>query len=150
MLSFKMLMLSHIMRWPTTAICKYILYYCILYLSTQTYSLAVRVYLPVQQNIHQYNNMYPSTETLISVQKYIKTPVWKDISNSQYTNNSSSKKKNQSQYKNISSILEQHIHRLCDYILLYSKILVYNSTTIFIPVQKYKSQYKNKSCGAKS
>ena len=26
----------------------YILYYCILYLSTQTYSLAVRVYLPVQ------------------------------------------------------------------------------------------------------
>ena len=27
---------------------KYILYYCILYLSTQTYSLAVRVYLPVQ------------------------------------------------------------------------------------------------------
>ena len=35
-------------RWPTTAIHKYILYYCILYLSTQTYSLAVRVYLPVQ------------------------------------------------------------------------------------------------------
>ena len=36
------------LRWPTTAIHKYILYYCILYLSTQTYSLAVRVYLPVQ------------------------------------------------------------------------------------------------------
>ena len=34
--------------WPTTAIHKYILYYSILYLSTQTYSLAVRVYLPVQ------------------------------------------------------------------------------------------------------
>ena len=30
--------------WPTTAIHKYILYYCILYLSTQTYSLDVRVY----------------------------------------------------------------------------------------------------------
>ena len=38
----------HRVRWPTTAIHKYILYYCILYLSTQTYSLAVRVYLPVQ------------------------------------------------------------------------------------------------------
>ena len=43
----------------------------------------------------------------------------------------------------------KHIHRLCDYILEYSKIHVYNSTTIFIPVQKYKSQYKNKSCGKK-
>ena len=36
------------LRWPTTAIHKYLLYYCILYLSTQTYSLAARVYLPVQ------------------------------------------------------------------------------------------------------
>ena len=35
-------------QWSTMAIHKYILYYCILYLSTQTYSLAVRVYLPVQ------------------------------------------------------------------------------------------------------
>ena len=35
-------------RWPTTAIHKYLLYYCILCLSTQTYSLALRVYLPVQ------------------------------------------------------------------------------------------------------
>ena len=37
-----------LVRWPTTAIHKYLLYYCILYLSTQTYSLAARVYLPVQ------------------------------------------------------------------------------------------------------
>ena len=36
------------LRWPTTAIHKYLLYYCIIYLSTQTYSLAARVYLPVQ------------------------------------------------------------------------------------------------------
>ena len=43
----------------------------------------------------------------------------------------------------------KHIHRLCDYILQYSKIHVNNSTTIFIPEQKYKSQYKNKSCGTK-
>ena len=35
-------------RWPTTAIHKYILYYYILYLSTKTSSLVVRVYLPVQ------------------------------------------------------------------------------------------------------
>ena len=46
----------YFLRWPTTAIHKYLLYYCILYLSTQTYSLAARVYLPVQWNIHQYNN----------------------------------------------------------------------------------------------
>ena len=45
-----------ILRWPTTAIHKYLLHYCILYLSTQTYSLAARVFLPVQSNIHQYNN----------------------------------------------------------------------------------------------
>ena len=37
-----------LLRWPTTAIHKYLLYYCILYLRTQTYSLAARVYLPVQ------------------------------------------------------------------------------------------------------
>ena len=54
-----------IVRRPTKAIHKYILYYCILYLSTQTYSLAVRVYLPAQRY-----NMYPSREILISVQKY--------------------------------------------------------------------------------
>ena len=44
----------------------------------------------------------------------------------------------------------KHIHRLCDYILEYSKIHVYNSRTIFIPVQNYKSQYENKSCGTKN
>ena len=43
----------------------------------------------------------------------------------------------------------KHIHRLCDYILQYSKIHLYNSTTVFFPVQKYKSQYKNKSCSTK-
>ena len=54
---FQMLLFSHyllrwpttaILRWPATAIHKCISYYCILYLSTQTYPLAVRVYLPVQ------------------------------------------------------------------------------------------------------
>ena len=43
-----LLVLTCFLRWPTTAIHKYLLYYCILYLSTQTYSLAARVYLPVQ------------------------------------------------------------------------------------------------------
>ena len=91
--------------------------------------------------------MYPSTEMLISVQKYklqygkislilstqMKAPVKKNI------NLSVQKHKFQN----------KHIHRLCDYILRYCKIHVYNSTTINIPVQKYKSQYKNKSCGTK-
>ena len=36
------------LRWPTTAIHKYILYYYILYPGTKTSSLVVRVYLPVQ------------------------------------------------------------------------------------------------------
>ena len=58
-------------RWPTKAIHKYIFYYCNLYLiSTQTYPSVVRVKISVQENIHQYNNMYPITEMLISVQKY--------------------------------------------------------------------------------
>ena len=91
--------------------------------------------------------MYPSTEMLISVQKYklqygkispilstqITAPVKKKIS--------LSVQKHKFQNK--------HIHRLCDYILQYSKIHLYNSTTMFIPVQKYKSQYKNKSCSTK-
>ena len=96
--------------------------------------------------------MYPSTEMLISVQKYklqygkispilstqlIKAPVKNiyiclSVQNHKFQN--------------------KHIHRLCDYILqyTYSKNHLYNSTTIFIPVQKYKSQYINKSCSTKN
>ena len=97
--------------------------------------------------------MYPSTEMLISVQKYklqygkispilstqlITAPVKKyiyiclSVQNHKFQN--------------------KHIHRLCDYILqyTYSKNHLYNSTTIFIPVQKYKSQYINKSCSTKN
>ena len=33
---------------------------------------------------------------------------------------------------------------MCDYILQYNKIHVFNSTTICISIQKYKFQYKNK------
>ena len=36
---------------------------------------------------------------------------------------------------------------MCDYILQYNKIHVYNSTTICTPVQKYKFQDKSKSFG---
>ena len=94
--------------------------------------------------------MCPSTEMLISVQKYklqygkispilstqlITAPVKK-----KYISLSVQKHKFQN----------KHIDRLCDYILQYSKNHLYNSTTIFIPVQKYKSQYKNKSCGTKN
>ena len=37
-----------LVRWPINAIRKCTFYYCNLYLSTQTYSSIVRVYLPVQ------------------------------------------------------------------------------------------------------
>ena len=98
-------------------------------------------YTPVQQYASQYRHVNFSTK--------IETPVQNDISHSQYTNNSSSKKNiNLSVQKH--KFRNKHIHRLCDQILQYSKIHVYNSTTIFIPVQKYKSQYKNKSCGTKN
>ena len=90
--------------------------------------------------------MYPSTEMLISVQKYkLQYGTISPILSTQIT----------APVKNINLSVQKHkfrnkhIHRLCDYILQYSKIHVYNSTTIFIPVQKYKSLYKNKSCGTK-
>ena len=60
----------------------------------------------------------------------------------------------QRQYTNIYYItafyilVHKHIHWLCEYIYQYNKI--YNNTTIFIPVQKYKCQNKNKSCGTKN
>ena len=68
--SFQFSKALYLLRWPTKAIHKYIFYYCNLYLiSTQTYPSVVRVKISVQENIHQYNNMYPITEMLISVQK---------------------------------------------------------------------------------
>ena len=57
----------------------------------------------------------------------------------------------QRQYTNIYHItafyilVHKHIHWLCEYIYQYNKI--YTSTTICIPVKKYKFQYKNKSFG---
>ena len=92
--------------------------------------------------------MCPSTEMLISVQKYkLQYGKISPILSTQITapvkiNISLSVQKHKFQNK--------HIHRLCNYILQYSKIHVYNSTTVFIPLQKYKSQYKNKSCGSKN
>ena len=73
--------------------------------------------------------MYPSTEMLISVQKY------------------------KLQYGKISPILSTQITapvKKKKSVSQYSKIHVYNNTTIFIPVQKYKCQNKNKSCGTKN
>ena len=69
--------------------------------------------------------MYPSTEMLISVQKY-KLQYGK-ISPILSTQITAPVQKNY-QYLNI--------HRLCNYIPWYSKIHVYNSTTICIPVQQ--------------
>ena len=91
--------------------------------------------------------MYPSTEMLISVQKY-KLQYGK-ISPILSTQITAPVKKNINLSVQKHKFQNKHIHRLCDYILQYSKIHVYKSTTIFIPVQKYKSQYKNKSCGKK-
>ena len=81
--------------------------------------------------------MYPSTEMLISVQKY-KLQYGK-ISPIPSTQTTAPVKKNK--YQSLSTKTQvpswnKHIQRLCDYILQYSKIHAYNSTTIFIPVQK--------------
>ena len=86
--------------------------------------------------------MYPSTEMLISVQKY-KLQYGK-ISPILSTQITAPVKKNINLSVQKHKFQNKHIHRLCDYILEYSKIHVYNSTTIFIPVQKYKSQSKIK------
>ena len=93
--------------------------------------------------------MYPSTEMLISVQKYkLQYGKISPILSTHIYNSSSTKKIiNLSVQKH--RFQNKHIHRLCPYIPRYSRIHVYHSTTICIPVQKYKSQYKNKSCGRK-
>ena len=94
--SFQFSKALYLLRWPTKAIHKYIFYYCNLYLiSTQTYPSVVRVKISVQENIHQYNNMYPITEMLISVQKY-KLQYGKISPVLSTPNNSSSEKKYQS------------------------------------------------------
>ena len=81
--------------------------------------------------------MYPSTEMLISVQKY--KQLYRKVSpflSTQIT----APVKNFTLSVQKHKLQNKHIHRLCDYILQYSKLHVYNSTTIFIPVQKYKSR----------
>ena len=84
--------------------------------------------------------MYPSTEMLISAQKYkLQNGKISPILSTQIT---APVKKNINLSVQKHKFQNKHIHRLCDYILEYSKIHVYNSTTIFIPVQKYKSQSK--------
>ena len=87
--------------------------------------------------------MCPSTEMLISVQKYkLQYGKLSPILSTQIT---APVKKNISLSVQKHKFQNKHIHRLCDYILQYSKIHVYNSTTKCIPVrQKYKTQYKNK------
>ena len=91
--------------------------------------------------------MYPSTEMLISVQKYkLQYGKLSPILSTQIT---APVKKNISLSVQKHKFQNKHIHRLCDYILQYSNIHVYNSTTIFILIQKCKSQYKNKSFGTK-
>ena len=89
--------------------------------------------------------MYPSTEMLISVQKYkLQYGKISPILSTQIT--APVKKKNISRSVQTHKFQNKHIHRLCDYILQHSKIHVYNSTT----VQQYLSQYKNISCGTKN
>ena len=75
--------------------------------------------------------MYPSREMLISVQKYkLHSRKISPILSTQIT-------------APLKKILQnKHIHRLCDYILQYNKIHVYNST-------KYVSQYRNINFSAK-
>ena len=92
--------------------------------------------------------MYPSTEMLISVQKY-KLQYGK-ISPILSTQITAPVKKNISLSVQTHKFQNKHIHWLCNYILQYSKIHEYNNTTIFIPVQKYKCQNKNKSCSTKN
>ena len=91
--------------------------------------------------------MYPSTEMLISVQKYkLQYGKISPILSTQITA-PVQKKLSISQYKNIGS--RTNIFIGCATIFLGTVKFMYNSTTICIPVQKYKSQYKNKSCGTK-
>ena len=87
--------------------------------------------------------MYPSTEMLISVQKY--KLQYRNISPILSTQMTAAvqKKISISWHKNINFRTNIFIV-VCDYILQYNKIHVFNSTTICISIQKYKFQYKNK------
>ena len=100
-------------------LCEYIYQYNKIYTSTT-------IYIPVQKCSFQYKNIlklqYGKISPILSTQ--ITAPVQKIIHHSV--------QKHRFQNK--------HIHRLCDYIPRYS---------VCIPVQKYKSQYRNKSCGTK-
>ena len=82
--------------------------------------------------------MYPSTEMLISVQKY--KLLYGKISLILSTQITAPVKKNITLSVQKHKLQNKHIHRLCNYILQYSKLHVYNSTTVFISVQNYKSQ----------
>ena len=89
--------------------------------------------------------MYPSTEMFTSVQKY--KLQYRKITPVLSTQITAPVQKNINLIVQKHKLQNKHIHWLCDYILQYSKIHVYNSATICIPVQKYKFQYKNKSFG---
>ena len=84
--------------------------------------------------------MYPNREMLISVPNY--SLHYRKISPILSTQIIAPVQKN---YLSVNkhNLQNKHIHRLWDYILQYNKIHVYNSTTIYIPVEKYKFQYKN-------
>ena len=87
--------------------------------------------------------MCPSTEMLISVQKY-KLQYGKISPVLSTPNNSSSEKKYQSLSKKKHKFQNKHIHRLCDYILhscIQQYINIFPSTKIKVSVQK---NYKRK------
>ena len=88
--------------------------------------------------------MYPSTEMLISVQKYkLQYGKISPILSTQIT--APVKKISISQYKNISS--GTNIFIGCATIFFSTVKFMYTTVQQYfnIPVQKYKSQYKNKS-----
>ena len=90
--------------------------------------------------------MYPSTEMLISVRKYkLQYGKISPILSTQIT------APVQNNYQSLSTKTgsRTNIFIGCATIFLGTVKFMYNSTTICIPVQKYKSQYKNKSCGTK-
>ena len=84
--------------------------------------------------------MYPSRQMLISVQKY--KLLSRKISPILSTQITAPVKKNINLSVQKHKLQNKHIHRLCDYILQYNKIHVYNST-------KYVSQYRNINFSAK-
>ena len=89
--------------------------------------------------------MYPSTEMLTSVQKYkLQYGKISPILSTQIT--APVKKKYQSLRQNINSRTKIFIGCVTTLFLQYNKIHVYNSTTICIPVQKYKFLYWDTYC----